>query len=183
MCMTSPMCDWRWKSRLMRRLAASGLDDSADGASRSRNLPGGGIALATSLSEHLSRVLIVAGGRRCGTLAIQPTPIRSAVTRFTIEPSSRAVQFDPSGDFSGLSALSRDGRTVACFTGPQPKARSHRSISVHLDQLEAVPLRGAESAVPVAFSPDGGSSARDWRLRATDCFNVRTDDTLKRVRL
>ena len=72
-------------------------------------------------------------------------PPEALTTRFTIEPP-------PGVTVRGLLSLSPDGRTLAfhgvTVSGSQVHLRP-------LDQLEAVPLRGAEGTVPFGFSPDG----------------------------
>ena len=72
-------------------------------------------------------------------------PPEALTTRFIIEPP-------PGVTVRGILSLSPDGRTLA-FGGvtaglPQVHLRP-------LDQLEAVPLRGAEGTAPFDFSPDG----------------------------
>ena len=84
-----------------------------------------------------------------GVAVLMPVPpTAKAATRFTIE-LPQGVQFGP------LNVVSPDGRTVAL----QGIIGNNSYVYLRsLDNLESIPLRGAENAAPAfAFSPDGES--------------------------
>ena len=92
-------------------------------------------------------------------------------------PSRFAIVPPPGVQQRGVPRLSPDGRTVA-FQGLSPAM--NQVYLRPLDQLEAVPLRGTEGTLPLAFSPDG-----QWLLvlDATADGLPQAGGTVKRVPL
>ena len=93
------------------------------------------------------------------------------LTRPAVEQPTRLAIPGPVDVQLRSPVLSPDGRTIAFegLRGDQVQTYVRR-----LDQLEAVPLSGAENALPESFSPDG-----QWLLVS----EIRVPRTLKRVPL